>query len=568
MRRWDGLVDDYLQEYRQRGLADETVKNMMFVLDDWGTWLQRRRPRPALERITPELTRAYLASRSHFRAKTTVYGTLSAMRRIGDFLMRRGLWSSNPLRWMKGPKVSPYSRVPKRIDQEHMEALWRAAAARRGAYSPQLWVTVLALLYGGGLRRGELERLDLDHYDRADGTLRVDGRKTGRERCVPLPEMALRGLEAYLPVRHNRLEQKAALGEPALLVGPIGERLTRIQSASACTRSRTPRACRFTACISSGTPAPPTCSRPACTWPRCSGSSATRSSRPRCATSTSPGPSGIGRSPFIRSTTGCSRRPHERARSADRRLSRLPAARRSQGAAHDRRRALHVARCLRGVRPPSARVSLWQLTLEDFLHWLESRTTAGAARDARQVPEPSARVARLRLAQRPGRAQRARRIQPAARRCDPARRADARGGRATRAACPRAHPPHAAIGSSSCCCTAAGCAPASCARSMSPTSTANDTSSWCSRPRATAIRFRSPTRSTPSCSPTCSSTASVARCSGPGSPHAHRSGTCARSSHRRPPRRPRCPASPRARCGTASPPTSWIVASISPSSPR
>lgn len=225
MRRWHGLVDEYLQECRQRGLADETVKNMMFVLDDWGTWLQRRRPRPALERISSDLHVAYLASRSHFRAKTTVYSTLSVMRRMGDFLMRRGLWSSNPLRWMKGPKISAYSRVPRRLDQEQMAALWRAAAARHGAYSQQLWVTILALLYGGGLRRGELVRLDLDHYDRATGTLRVDGRKTGQERCIPLPDLTLRALEAYLPVRHNRLEQKATLGEAALLVGPTGDRL-------------------------------------------------------------------------------------------------------------------------------------------------------------------------------------------------------------------------------------------------------------------------------------------------------------------------------------------------------
>ena len=69
-----------------------------------------------------------------------------------------------------------------------------------------------------GLRRGELERLDIDAFDRTEGTLRIDGRKTGHERCVPLPEMVLRCLEAYLPRRHNQLEQLGRLGEEALLV--------------------------------------------------------------------------------------------------------------------------------------------------------------------------------------------------------------------------------------------------------------------------------------------------------------------------------------------------------------
>ena len=67
-----------------------------------------------------------------------------------------------------------------------------------------LWITVLALLYGTGLRRGELERFNREHFDRDAGTLRVDGRKTGHERCVPLPEMVLRCLEAYLPLRNNQ----------------------------------------------------------------------------------------------------------------------------------------------------------------------------------------------------------------------------------------------------------------------------------------------------------------------------------------------------------------------------
>jgi site-specific recombinase XerC len=39
------------------------------------------------------------------------------MRGFGDFLVRQGLWIQNPLRWMKGPKVTPYSHLPKRIDR-------------------------------------------------------------------------------------------------------------------------------------------------------------------------------------------------------------------------------------------------------------------------------------------------------------------------------------------------------------------------------------------------------------------------------------------------------------------
>ena len=226
MKRWDRLVDAYIEEYRARGIGAATINHTGARLDRWGSWLKQRRPRVSIERIDADLITRYLASCSSFRAKATVYGTLSTMRGFGDFLVRQGLWTINPLRWMKGPRVTPYNRLPKRIDQAHMQALWAEAARRGGEYGAHLWVTVLSLLYGTGLRRGELERLNMDAFDRAAGTLRIDGRKSGQERCVPLPEMVLRCLEAYFPRRHNQLERFGQLGEEALLVSRAGVRLT------------------------------------------------------------------------------------------------------------------------------------------------------------------------------------------------------------------------------------------------------------------------------------------------------------------------------------------------------
>lgn len=225
MRRWDRLLDSYIEEYRARGVSAESVAMNTARLERWGLWLKARRPRVGIERIDAELITRYIDSCSTFKAKATVYGTLSTMRGFGDYLVRQGLWTKNPLRWMKGPKVTPYGKLPKRIDRTHMEALWTEAAHRGGDYSSHLWVTVLSLLYGSGLRRGELERLNLDSFDRNEGTLRIDGRKTGRERCVPLPEMVLQCLESYLPRRHNQLERAGRLGEPALLITRSGIRL-------------------------------------------------------------------------------------------------------------------------------------------------------------------------------------------------------------------------------------------------------------------------------------------------------------------------------------------------------
>jgi site-specific recombinase XerD len=226
MRRWDRLLDIYMEEYRARGVSEATVGHTESRLLRWGRWLKKRRPRVSIEQIGVDLITSYIAIGGSFRSKSTVYSTLSTMRGFGDFLVRQGLWKLNPLRWMKGPKVSPYSRLPKRIDRSHMEAMWLEATRRRGDYSAHLWVTILALLYGTGLRRGELARLDIDAYDRTEGTLRIDGRKTGHQRCLPLPETVLRCLEAYLPLRHNQLEQIGLIDERALLISRNGKRLS------------------------------------------------------------------------------------------------------------------------------------------------------------------------------------------------------------------------------------------------------------------------------------------------------------------------------------------------------
>jgi integrase/recombinase XerD len=215
-----------LEQYCARDLAEGTVERTTRILTDFGQWLKRCRPRPNLEEVGADLLVRYIESRKSFRSKATVYGTLSVLRGMGDFLVRECVWRNNPLRWMRGPKVTPYSRAVRRIDGSEMEELWRAATRSRGVYAQHLWVTIVALLYGTGLRRGELERLNVDSFDRVEGTLRIDGRKTGRERCVPIPELLYRALDVYLPQRQNLLDRVAVFDQPALLVNRYGRRLT------------------------------------------------------------------------------------------------------------------------------------------------------------------------------------------------------------------------------------------------------------------------------------------------------------------------------------------------------
>ncbi|MGZ5676939.1 MAG: tyrosine-type recombinase/integrase [Usitatibacter sp.] len=220
------MLDGYLAEYGARGLADGSVARVGMVLDQWGSWLKRCRPRPRLEAIDAPLIARFIRSRCTFHSKATTYATLSVMRGMGEYLVREGVWEGNPMRWMRGPKVSPYHRLPARLQSSEIQAMWREAAQAPGAYWPRLWITVLSLLYGTGLRRGELARLTVQQFDREAGLLRIDGRKTGCERQVPVPELTYRCLETYLPLRHNEIVRAGAVDESKLLIGQRGRPLS------------------------------------------------------------------------------------------------------------------------------------------------------------------------------------------------------------------------------------------------------------------------------------------------------------------------------------------------------
>ena len=226
MKRWDGLVDGYLRQGEVRGLSEETLVGVRAELDRWGCWLKRRRPRPSLEEVDAELIIQYIQRRTRFRAKATVAGVVSKVRGLGEYFLEQGVWVKNPLRWIHGPRLDPRGRPPRRIGKEHLTQIWDAASRQRKGYPQHLALAVLSLLYGTGLRRGELERLDVGDWRREEGVLLIDGQKTGQERSVPVTEGMERCLEAYLPQRQNVLEGLGVQREAALLINREGGRMS------------------------------------------------------------------------------------------------------------------------------------------------------------------------------------------------------------------------------------------------------------------------------------------------------------------------------------------------------
>jgi hypothetical protein len=207
MRRWDGLVDRYLDEYEVRGRAAGTIDGLRRELDRCGTWFKNRRPR--LDEVDSDLLIGYLQSRTAFRAKTTLSGVMSKLRGLGEFLTREGIWSSNPLRWMRGPRRDLRSRLPRRISRPAMTQLWEAAARAVRLF------TLLAATAGGVLRH----RCPAASRGGSSGPqanlLQFDGHKTSWERRAGGTAGAMSG--SVSPKRRTIWAQ-GGVTEPALFV--------------------------------------------------------------------------------------------------------------------------------------------------------------------------------------------------------------------------------------------------------------------------------------------------------------------------------------------------------------
>ena len=186
-----------------------------------------------LQRAEPHHLRQWAAGlRLHGLAPRSIALALSAWRGLYRFWGREGAVVSNPAVGVRAPKAA--KPLPKALSVEQAVALadhGAEAAAVADSGRPELHArdqAIVELLYGSGLRIGELLGLDMaasssaaGWIDLADATAHVLG-KGAKRRSVPVGAAALEALAGWLAVRH----QLADAGEPALFVSQRGTRLT------------------------------------------------------------------------------------------------------------------------------------------------------------------------------------------------------------------------------------------------------------------------------------------------------------------------------------------------------
>ena len=173
------------------------------------------------------------AAQLHSRglAPRSIAIALSAWRGLYRWLGRDALVALNPVEGVRAPKGA--KPLPKALSVDHAMALAEPPADDEGGNAVLLArdQCIVELLYGCGLRVGELTGLDLKAgvgaagwVDASDATAHVLG-KGSKRRSVPVGSPALKALRDWVELR----AQMARPDEPALFVSNRGTRLTASQ---------------------------------------------------------------------------------------------------------------------------------------------------------------------------------------------------------------------------------------------------------------------------------------------------------------------------------------------------
>ena len=151
---------------------------------------------------------------------------ISAVRSFYKFLASESSDDFGSVFLVKTPKS--IKRLPQHVSNSEIEAVFTLAESRasKGSFSGIRNLAILELLYGSGLRLGELHGLDLENLDLRGQLVKVLG-KGNKERIVPVTSSAVFAVQAYIELRSDLLDTADKLLTSAFLLNPKGGRLSR-----------------------------------------------------------------------------------------------------------------------------------------------------------------------------------------------------------------------------------------------------------------------------------------------------------------------------------------------------
>jgi site-specific recombinase XerD len=198
-------IDDFA--HALTSLSANTVAAYASDVRSFASWCARSDvlDPASVKRATIRRYLAHLTTRQF--ARRSIARKTAAIRRYYRWLVANGVVEVDPTSGVSVPAGG--GRLPRVLDQRELSGLLDAPV---GDDEPD-WRrrrddAVLELLYGSGLRVGELCGLQVSSVSLANGAANVWG-KGAKERRVPVSEPAVAALRRWLAVRHDVLPPEA-----------------------------------------------------------------------------------------------------------------------------------------------------------------------------------------------------------------------------------------------------------------------------------------------------------------------------------------------------------------------
>ncbi|HDP69935.1 MAG TPA: site-specific tyrosine recombinase XerD [Actinobacteria bacterium] len=213
------LVKKFLQYlFAERNMSKHTIKAYNCDLEQFIDYSKRCDCQ--IEKVNYLYLRRYLAYLQTIGyTRASIARKLTAVRSFFGFLQREDLMDSNPAPLISFPKLE--KRLPKAVRIGMIDALLNSPDT--SSANGQRDRALLEILYGTGIRVGELVQLNLEDINFAQQEVRVFG-KGNKERVVPINQEALGSVKNYL-LRRKKSYLKDKDGS-ALFLNNQGGRLT------------------------------------------------------------------------------------------------------------------------------------------------------------------------------------------------------------------------------------------------------------------------------------------------------------------------------------------------------
>ncbi len=187
------VVDAYLIRQRSLGMRFESAGQLL-------CYFSRAIGNPKIDEVTPEAVADFLRTKGALTTTWALkYKVLTGLYR---FAISRGYVGCSPLPGIF-PNLPP-QQTPYVYSTEELGRLLEATAMLRKGHSrqvPAMYRTLLLLLYGSGMRIGEVLRLTLRDVDLTEQVITVRDTKFFKTRLVPIGPKLTRELAAHIERR-------------------------------------------------------------------------------------------------------------------------------------------------------------------------------------------------------------------------------------------------------------------------------------------------------------------------------------------------------------------------------